>query len=82
MPSAHPSQADKPVVLVTGSSGLIGACLCESLVPKYHVIGLDIQDFDPSVPGAQWIETDLTSDDSVQKRSAPWQVLLDAVSRA
>ncbi|MGI8480738.1 MAG: NAD-dependent epimerase/dehydratase family protein, partial [Chthoniobacterales bacterium] len=31
----------KPVVLVTGSSGLIGAAVCQALAKDYQVVGFD-----------------------------------------
>lgn len=55
----------KPLVLMTGSSGLIGTRLGQVLTPEYHVIGLDV---DPPRDDAQiddWIETDLTDSGSV-----------------
>jgi nucleoside-diphosphate-sugar epimerase len=57
----------KPVVLVTGSSGLIGSRLCSVLVADHAVIGLDIEPGEDPISGVQWIETDLTSDDSVNR---------------
>jgi nucleoside-diphosphate-sugar epimerase len=58
-------ECDPPVVLVTGSSGLIGSRLCSGLVANYKVVGLDVEPAETSISGIQWIETDLTSDESV-----------------
>jgi nucleoside-diphosphate-sugar epimerase len=33
--------AQKPVVIVTGSSGLIGCALCKLLAQDYQVVGFD-----------------------------------------
>ena len=57
----------KPLVLVTGSSGLIGVGIIETLSPNYRVIGLDIKRPEDAVRGEDWIECDLTDDDSVMK---------------
>jgi nucleoside-diphosphate-sugar epimerase len=65
VPVSKNIHSDLPVVLVTGSSGLIGSRLCAALAPAYTVIGLDVNEFDEPIEGVQWIETDLTSDKSV-----------------
>jgi nucleoside-diphosphate-sugar epimerase len=59
------------VVLITGSSGLIGSRLVRSLRGDYQVVGLDVQPPDEGMLESQWIETgwiqcDLTDDESVQ----------------
>ena len=59
MPS---SATQKPPVLVTGSSGLIGSRLCEALAVDYNVLGLDVKKPDSMPPDAEWIECDLTTD--------------------
>lgn len=51
----------KPLVLVTGASGNIGAALCRSLERDYRFIGLDKK---PSKEAFDSIECDLTSADS------------------
>jgi nucleoside-diphosphate-sugar epimerase len=58
---------DKPVVLVTGSTGLIGTRLTRSLVPDHTVVGLDIEEPREHVPGAEWFPCDLTNDVSVNE---------------
>lgn len=55
-------QARMPLVLITGSSGLIGTRLSEALEKDYRVVGLDIA---PSKNGRPWLECDLTDDRSV-----------------
>ena len=60
-----PAKKQKPLILVTGSSGLIGKCLTEALRDDYQIIGLDINAPDSAVVGAEWMECDLTSDESV-----------------
>lgn len=57
--------SDRPLVLVTGSSGLIGAHLLRELARDFRVVGLDVHE--PSRPTASdWIHCDLTDDDSVR----------------
>lgn len=60
------SSSEKPVVVITGSGGLIGGALVPKLRQKYRVIGMDLS---PPEPGDsevdQWIGTDLTSDENV-----------------
>jgi nucleoside-diphosphate-sugar epimerase len=60
-------EAEKPVVLVTGSAGLIGSQLIEACVPYYRVAGLDVKRPKQEVAGAEWIECDMTKDRSVKK---------------
>jgi len=51
------------VVIVTGSSGMIGSALIHKLAKKYHVVGFD-QDGPPFPPiEAECVCVDLTSDD-------------------
>lgn len=56
---------EKLVVLVTGSSGLIGSRLVERLSETWHVIGFDLKPPPRLPPGAAFVACDLTSDESV-----------------
>lgn len=57
---------DKPVVLVTGSSGLIGTKIIKRLASDYRIIGLD-RVGNPYPPiEAECVSFDLTSEDSVR----------------
>jgi nucleoside-diphosphate-sugar epimerase len=56
----------KPVVLITGSSGLIGYSLCQALAKSYQVIGFDRDGYPYPPPEAECICVDLSSDNSVQ----------------
>ena len=56
---------DKPLVLVTGSSGLIGTRLLKVLRADYRVVGLDIQRPEEPNQGTEWIQCDLADDESV-----------------
>lgn len=54
------------VVIVTGSSGLIGSAVVERLAERYHLVGFD-RGGPPHPPTvAACVEVDLTSDESVQ----------------
>lgn len=57
----------KPVVLVTGSSGLIGFQLCKRLAGKYSVVGLDRDEPPESLEQVDSILLNLTSDESVKE---------------
>ena len=57
--------AERPVVLITGSTGLIGACLAEACAPHYRVIGLDVKRPQREVADTDFIECDVTKDESV-----------------
>jgi nucleoside-diphosphate-sugar epimerase len=59
--------SDKPVAIVTGSSGLIGAEVCERLFTDFHVMGFDRPGMPHPPPDAENIPCDLTSDQSVQE---------------
>jgi nucleoside-diphosphate-sugar epimerase len=57
----------KDVVIVTGSSGLIGRAVVDRLLGRYRVVGFD-RGGDPfSPPGAECVCVDVTSDESVQR---------------
>jgi len=59
------SSETKPIVLITGSSGLIGAKLAQAFSSQYTVVGLDLKRSDQS--RANTIECDLTEDASVTR---------------
>jgi nucleoside-diphosphate-sugar epimerase len=61
------TSAERPVVLVTGAAGLIGAKLIAALSANYQVIGLDVKRPRESVAGIDWVECDLTEDESVTR---------------
>jgi len=65
MPANNQSSAPaKPVVLITGSSGLIGSRVSDRLAATYQVIGLDVKPPLDAGPGA-FVECDLTQTESV-----------------
>lgn len=56
---------DKPRILVTGSSGLIGNAVVQALSRDYLVIGLDIVDRDDRPAASDWRKCDLTDATSI-----------------
>jgi len=58
---------DKPLVVITGSSGLIGTALVEALCGDFRVAGLDLNPPEASVPGFGWTECDMTDHASVER---------------
>ena len=58
------------VVVITGSSGLIGSQLIKHLPKQYTIIGLDNPGFPYPPNEAECIPMDITSDDSVQQAFA------------
>jgi nucleoside-diphosphate-sugar epimerase len=56
----------KPLVLVTGSAGYIGTALVRTLASDYRVVGLDRKPGLQSFTHADFVECDLTNDDSVR----------------
>lgn len=58
----NPRRDARPLVLVTGIAGSVGRSLSRALQDKYRVVGMDRSDPED---GSEWIEVDLTSDESV-----------------
>ena len=56
----------KHVILVTGSSGLIGSALCSRLARQFQVVGFDRARGKEPPPSVEWVAVDMTSDKSVQ----------------
>jgi nucleoside-diphosphate-sugar epimerase len=65
----------RPVVLVTGSEGLIGTRIVRALADRYDVVGLDVKQAPTRDSRSIFIECDLTDDASVVG------ALADVVSR-
>ena len=59
--------AEKPVVLVTGSGGFIGAKFVTAAAAHYRVVGLDINPPASEVEGTEWIACDFTQEESVRQ---------------
>ena len=64
--SLHAQPNDKPVVLMTGASGLIGSRLAAAIAPFYRVVGLDLKPPEEDV-GLEFVESDMTRDASVER---------------
>ena len=60
------AQSPPATILLTGSSGLIGTRLQQALAADYHVVGLDKVAPARELPNTEFVETDLTSDESVK----------------
>jgi nucleoside-diphosphate-sugar epimerase len=56
---------DRPVVLITGSEGLIGDALVRNLAVDHHVAGFDVARRHKDPQELDFIDCDLTRDDSV-----------------
>lgn len=61
------SVAKKEIIVVSGSSGLIGTALIKALAGRYTIIGLDNKGYPYPPPEAECITIDITSDEHVQK---------------
>lgn len=59
-----------PTVLVTGSSGLIGAAVCNRFGRRFSVVGFDRYGPPHPPPSAECVCVDLTSDESVKEAFA------------
>jgi nucleoside-diphosphate-sugar epimerase len=60
-------KAENPVMLITGSAGLIGAKLVDTFASYFRVVGIDLKRPEQEVAGAEWIECDLTKDESTKR---------------
>ncbi|MEX2672554.1 MAG: NAD(P)-dependent oxidoreductase [Phycisphaeraceae bacterium] len=56
----------RPIVLVTGSSGLIGTAVIEKLKERYKVVGLDIVGPKERPEHTAFVRCDISSDEGVQ----------------
>jgi nucleoside-diphosphate-sugar epimerase len=59
------AKSTKPMILVTGSAGLIGTKILEALSLNYNIVGMDVKQPEQAVPGTDFVECDLTKDESV-----------------
>ena len=57
---------ESPLILVTGSSGLLGTAVCRDLVSSYRVVGIDKKPGHDDVLGMNFKRCDLTSGESVR----------------
>lgn len=66
-PARHRVDNGKPLVVITGGTGLLGSKLVERLLPDYRIVNLDLSGDPESDPEIGFIPTDLTSDTSVER---------------
>lgn len=59
------AKSEKPMILVTGSAGLIGTRTLEALSSNYSVVGMDVKRPEKIVAETGFVECDLTKDESV-----------------
>lgn len=59
-------QPTRPLLLITGSSGLIGQRLTRLFSSEFEVVGLDLEPAESSAPGVHWTRCDLTEEESVR----------------
>lgn len=65
---AQPDQLDdRPLILVTGGSGMLGSTLIERLLDDFRVVSLDLDGDPTSATSVEFICTDLTDDSSVER---------------
>jgi nucleoside-diphosphate-sugar epimerase len=62
---AADAETARPVVLVTGSEGLIGSRLIKALAPLYQIVGLDVKATPNRGSESAFVRCDLTQDASV-----------------
>lgn len=58
---------EKPLIVVSGSSGLIGTAVIKALSSRYTIIGLDNKGYPYPPPEAECITIDITDDENVQR---------------
>ena len=63
----HEAQHHKPAVIVTGSSGLIGAAVVQALAAQYQMIGFDRPGAPYPPVQAETVDVDLTDPESLQR---------------
>jgi len=59
------AKSKTPIILVTGSTGLIGTRVRKAFSSNFDVVGLDVKRPEKNVAGTDFIECDLTKDESV-----------------
>ena len=60
-------EKNHPVMIITGSTGLIGANLVSAFAPDYRVVGVDVKRPGQETPGTDFLEADLTEEASVER---------------
>ena len=61
------SKSARPIILITGSTGLIGTRVMKAFSSDFEVVGLDLKRPETTVPGTHFVDCDLTNDESVNR---------------
>ena len=61
------SKSARPIILITGSTGLIGTRVLKAFSSDFEVVGLDLKRPETTVPATHFIDCDLTNDESVNR---------------
>jgi nucleoside-diphosphate-sugar epimerase len=61
----NPQHSDKPVLAITGASGLIGTRLVKAFADEYNVVALDIEALPIERADVGWIRCDFTNEGAV-----------------
>lgn len=61
------SRSVRPIILITGSTGLIGTRVMKAFASDFEVVGLDLKRPDTTVPPTDFVDCDLTNDESVNR---------------
>jgi nucleoside-diphosphate-sugar epimerase len=61
------NKSEKPTIVVTGSTGLIGPRVRQAFSSCFEVVGLDLKRPETIVAGTHFVECDLTKDESVDQ---------------
>lgn len=70
MDTSNMYASKKDVIIVSGSSGLIGTSLIHQLAKKYQIVGLDNVGYPFPPPEAECVCFDITSDESMKRAFA------------
>ncbi len=57
---------EKPTILITGVSGMLGTAIAKRLVDRYNIVGFDIEKGDDLPSDVEFVYVDLTADESVR----------------
>jgi nucleoside-diphosphate-sugar epimerase len=64
------ANTERPLLLVTGSSGLIGVKVVDTFATEWQVVGFDVKKPRQLPTTADWIECDLSKDESAKRALA------------
>jgi nucleoside-diphosphate-sugar epimerase len=61
----NPQPINKPVLVITGASGLIGTRLIDAFADSFRVVAFDVEQLSCNHKNVDWIHCDLTENESV-----------------